>query len=76
MRSTEYTAELDRLLGDPIIHAMRAELGLELPADVDSSRFMLAALREYHKRGGRNAHSIGGPGRAIAHLYPAIRKEQ
>lgn len=56
----------DRALrNDSFILAMAAELAPMLPLQRVS---MGAALREYERRGGANAITIGGPARAIAAL--------
>lgn len=62
-----YREEHERLINDPIIREMAAEI----PAGVDltTGAFMQAASRTYHDRGGTNARSIGGPGQAIQVIH-------
>ena len=66
LEAKHYKEEKANLMLDPIIQMMAATL----PNNVDftSWDFICAASDEYHKRGGKNARSIGGPARAIKEL--------
>lgn len=66
LEATHYTEEVERLMADNIIVALASELPTDLP--LDSYEFMCACRDEYHRRGGTQADSIGGPSRAVAAL--------
>lgn len=80
IESDSYRDEKRELKADPIIRALAAEVreGLDAGAvTMDEFThesgapvyvFMLGASEEYRKRGGKDAHSIGGPARAILAL--------
>lgn len=73
IESDDFRREVEALAQDPIIRAqdliiraMADEVRWEVtPEDADSWNFTSRASEEYHRRGGQNARSIGGPARAI-----------
>ena len=74
IESDDYRQEVEALKADPIIQGMAGELPPDFRAllasgqDFDAWAFTRGASEEYHKRGGENARSIGGPARAIQAL--------
>lgn len=72
--SDEYRDEYDALIADPTLQKLADEVRGAVAAEVLSLSdltgwtFMASASDEYHKRGGTEAHSIGGPAEAIRAL--------
>lgn len=70
--SERYEQEYTRLAADPIVKAMavglagvpRSEL-VHDDGETPRHEFMLAAMREYHARGGTQSESIGGVAHAL-----------
>jgi hypothetical protein len=79
IESDDYREEIEVLKKDPIILDMMDGLPSAYYSVIgffDSFQFMKIAGDEYHRRGGTNAKSIGGPARAMKALYEdSLNKE-
>ena len=72
-KSPKYEEEAQRLLGDPIIRGMAAELPHGMGnAELESWDFMRAAEQTYRDRGGRLQLSLGGPAEAVKRAYAEL----
>jgi len=58
--ANHYREEQETLAADPIVIAMEKGLPQGMDLRGHHEGLMQQALREYHKRGGQNAQSIGG----------------
>lgn len=73
IESDDYRDEEESLKRDPIVIAMAKECDDVPEAGLEGYQFTMAALREYRRRGGTQAHSIGSVARAIRALLKRER---
>jgi hypothetical protein len=77
IRAAHYGETVAALMADPIIIDMAAGLAavpmdkIVHPAGGARHEFMMAALDEYHTRGGKIGTHIGGPAEALLNLLGA-----
>ena len=69
IESNVFDAEVDALLTEGVVTGMYRDLGREaLLVDMDSWDFIKTANHVYHRRGGSEALTVGGPARAMKRL--------
>lgn len=78
LKSEKYVQELNSLKKDPIIMGMAMEIIGPMHDSPDEKFkewvFISSASKEYHRRGGKNALSIGGPAAAILELVKELKR--